>query len=101
MEMIKMAVSNVDGVDVEKIWCHVDRLREMPPRSPITGSNQPRVNKKPSAIALDNHACVAKNAKRNRHAREWYIHAIVAINSSVLRAKRYDGHSTPAFRMRS
>jgi hypothetical protein len=101
MAMIKMAARNVDGVDVEEIRRHIHCFWEMPPRSPIAGPDQPRIDQKPPAIALDNHARVPKNAKRNRHAREWYNYTIVASNSRVLRAQRYYRYSAPAFRMGS
>ena len=99
--MIKMAVRNVDGVDVEEVRRHIHCFWEMPPGSPIAGPDQPRIDKQPPAIALDNHARVPKNAKRNRHAREWYNHGIVGSNSRVLRAQCYYSYSAAAFRMGS
>src|SRR5215831_11217697 len=73
----------------------------MPPRSPIARPDQPRIDKKPPAIALDDRTRVSENAKRTRHAREWYNHGTVGSNRRVLRAQCYYGYSAPAFRMGS
>ena len=67
MEVIEVAVRNVDRVDFEEFRRDFDRRREMPPGSPVARTDHPGINEKPPAIALDEHACMAKNPKRKRH----------------------------------
>lgn len=67
MEMIKVAMRDIDRVDVEEIRRDLDRLRIVPPGSPIGGADQPRIDKYSVTFVFDEHASVAENAERERH----------------------------------
>src|SRR5438477_11505066 len=56
VKVIEVTVRDVNTVDLKEVWRDIHRFWEMPPRTPIAGTDQPRIHEKPAAIALDEHA---------------------------------------------